>query len=109
MAATELSCGHFALCYSSVPLFSSVCAASTSFQFYSERLSETTTIRVALPETYRHSSDYEYPLLLVMDGSTQFNHVAGNIEFMSTFAEIPDMIVVGVSANSRFLNFTHTE
>ena len=93
----------------SASLFSSVCAASTSFQFYSERLSETTTIRVALPETYRHSSDYEYPLLLVMDGSTQFNHVAGNIEFMSTFAEIPDMIVVGVSANSRLLNFTHTE
>lgn len=93
----------------SISLFSSVCAASTSFQFYSERLRETTTIRVALPETYRHSSDYEYPLLLVMDGSTQFNHVAGNIEFMSTFAEIPDMIVVGVSANSRLLNFTHTE
>jgi len=93
----------------SVSLFSSVCAASTPFQFYSERLSETTTIRVALPETYRHSSGYEYPLLLVMDGSTQFNHVAGNIEFMSTFAEIPDMIVVGVSANNRLLNFTHTE
>ena len=73
----------------SVFLFSSVCAESTSFQFlYSERLSETTTIRIALPETYRHSSDYEYPLLLVMDGSTQFNHIAGNIEFMSTFAEI---------------------
>lgn len=90
-------------------LFSSVCAESTSFQFYSERLSETTTIRIALPETYRHSSDYEYPLLLVMDGSTQFNHIAGNIEFMSTFAEIPDMIVVGVSANSRLLNFTQTE
>lgn len=93
----------------SVFLFSSVCAESTSFQFYSERLSETTTIRIALPETYRHSSDYEYPLLLVMDGSTQFNHIAGNIEFMSTFAEIPDMIVVGVSANSRLLNFTQTE
>ena len=93
----------------SVFLFSSVCAESTSFQFYSERLSEKTTIRIALPETYRHSSDYEYPLLLVMDGSTQFNHIAGNIEFMSTFAEIPDMIVVGVSANSRLLNFTQTE
>ncbi|WP_232819947.1 alpha/beta hydrolase [Aliidiomarina celeris] len=89
--------------------FSVVCGASTSFQFYSERLGETTTIRVALPETYVHSSHYEYPLLLVMDGSTQFNHIAGNIEFLSTFAEIPDMIVVGVSANSRLLNFTHTE
>ncbi|MCH8501975.1 MAG: alpha/beta hydrolase [Aliidiomarina sp.] len=93
----------------SVFLFSSVCAASTSFQFYSERLGEVTTVRVALPETYGHSSDYEYPLLLVMDGSTQFNHIAGNIEFMSTFAETPDMIVVGVSANSRLLNFTQTE
>lgn len=83
--------------------------ASTSFQFHSELLGEDATIRVALPESYPHSADFEYPLLLILDGSTQFNHIAGNVEFMSTFAEIPDMIVVGVSANSRLLNFTHTE
>lgn len=90
-------------------MFSAICTASTSFQFHSELLGEDSTIRVALPESYLHSADYEYPLLLVLDGSTQFNHIAGNIEFMSTFAEIPDMIVVGVSANNRLLNFSHTE
>lgn len=93
----------------SVITFSSEGSASTSFQFHSELLGEETTIRVALPESYPHSTDFEYPLLLIMDGSTQFNHIAGNVEFLSTFAEIPDMIVVGVSANNRLLNFTHTK
>ena len=84
-------------------------ATNMLFQVHSELLDEDVTIRIALPESYPHSTDFDYPLLLVMDGSTQFNHIAGNIEFMSTFAEIPDLIVVGISANNRLLNFTHTE
>ncbi|MBA3989302.1 MAG: alpha/beta hydrolase [Idiomarina sp.] len=98
-----------ALCTFAAFQLSSAFANSTSFQFASEILDEDITIRVALPESYPHSATFHYPILLVMDGSTQFNHIAGNIEFMSTFAEIPELIVVGISANNRLLNFTHTE
>ncbi|RUO28150.1 alpha/beta hydrolase [Aliidiomarina sedimenti] len=92
-------------------VFSNVALADdkASFQVDSERLDESVTIRVALPESYLHSTDFAYPVLLVMDGSTQFEHIAGNVNFLSTFAEIPEMIVVGVSANNRLKNFTHTE
>ncbi len=47
--------------------------------------------------------------MLVMDGSTQFEHIAGNVNFLSTFSIVPEMIVVGVSAKNRIKHFTHTE
>ncbi|WP_404400570.1 hypothetical protein LG288_11200 [Idiomarina seosinensis] len=30
-----------------------------------------------------------------MDGSTQFEHIAGNVNFLSTFSIVPEMMAVG--------------
>ncbi|WP_300320353.1 hypothetical protein [Idiomarina sp.] len=49
--------------------------ASETFRIDSKLINETVTTRVALPESYHHSSSFEYPVLLVMDGSTQFEHI----------------------------------
>ncbi|MDV6316583.1 alpha/beta hydrolase-fold protein [Idiomarina sp. HP20-50] len=75
----------------------------------SKLIDEGITARVVLPESYGHSSSFEYPVLLVMDGSTQFEHIAGNVNFLSTFSIVPEMIVVGVSARNRLKRFTHTK
>ncbi|RXS41416.1 alpha/beta hydrolase [Idiomarina sp. 29L] len=83
--------------------------AAEIFRIDSKLINETVTARVALPESYHHSSSFEYPVLLVMDGSTQFEHIAGNVNFLSTFSIVPEMIVVGVSAKNRIKHFTHTE
>ncbi|MCH2455638.1 MAG: alpha/beta hydrolase-fold protein [Idiomarina sp.] len=89
--------------------FASVTQAAETFQVDSKLINETVTARVALPESYQHSDSFEYPVMLVMDGSTQFEHIAGNVNFLSTFLIVPEMIVVGVSAKSRLKHFTHTE
>jgi len=83
--------------------------ASETFIMESKLLEEGITTRIVLPESYHHSSSFEYPVMLVMDGSTQFEHIAGNVNFLSTFSIVPEMIVVGVSAKSRLKHFTHTE
>ena len=83
--------------------------ASEIFTLKSKLLDEGITARVALPESYEHSDSFQYPVLLVMDGSTQFEHIAGNVNFLSTFSIVPEMIVVGVSARNRLKRFTHTK
>lgn len=83
--------------------------ASEIFTMKSKLLDEGITARVALPESYEHSDSFQYPVLLVMDGSTQFEHIAGNVNFLSTFSIVPEMIVVGVSAKNRLKRFTHTK
>jgi len=83
--------------------------ASEIFTMESKLLDEGITARVALPESYEHSDSFQYPVLLVMDGSTQFEHIAGNVNFLSTFSIVPEMIVVGVSAKNRLKRFTHTK
>ncbi|WP_287816327.1 alpha/beta hydrolase-fold protein [Idiomarina sp.] len=83
--------------------------ASETFTLESKLIDEGITARVALPESYEHSDSFQYPVLLVMDGSTQFEHIAGNVNFLSTFSIVPEMIVVGVSARNRLKRFTHTK
>nr|WP_286871652.1 alpha/beta hydrolase-fold protein [Idiomarina sp. UBA4519] len=89
--------------------FASATHAAETFQVDSKLINETVTARVALPESYHHSDSFEYPVMLVMDGSTQFEHIAGNVNFLSTFSIVPEIIVVGVSAKNRIKHFTHTE
>ncbi|WNO08658.1 alpha/beta hydrolase [Teredinibacter sp. KSP-S5-2] len=87
-----------------------VCA-QTDFSQHSvssKNLSQDITIQVSLPESYLDSDTFRYPVMIVLDGSTQLNHIAGNIHFLSTYAIVPEMILVGVSANNRAKNFTPT-
>jgi hypothetical protein len=91
-------------------LFTTVSAhAAELFTLESKLIDEGITARVALPESYQHSDSFQYPVLLVMDGSTQFEHIAGNVNFLSTFSIVPEMIVVGVSARNRLKRFTNTK
>ncbi|AVJ57143.1 alpha/beta hydrolase [Idiomarina sp. OT37-5b] len=90
-------------------LFCASAQAAETLRIDSKLINETVTARVVLPESYHHSDSFEYPVMLVMDGSTQFEHIAGNVNFLSTFSIVPEMIVVGVSAKSRIKHFTHTE
>ncbi|WP_045974281.1 alpha/beta hydrolase [Vibrio neptunius] len=81
-----------------------------SLMFSSETINEEVTVQVSLPDTYEHSDSFKYPVLIALDGSTQFEHIAASVRFLSTYAIIPEMIVVGVSTPYNRLKFyTHTE
>lgn len=90
-------------------LSSVVHAAPERLSVASELLGHSVLVQVALPETYHHSDHFSYPLLVVLDGSTQFEHIAGNVRFLSTYAIIPEMIVVAVAGADRLKYFTPTE
>ena len=98
-----------AFSFLSVFLFCTSTQAAETFRIDSKLINETVTARIVLPESYHHSNSFEYPVMLVMDGSTQFEHISGNVNFLSTFSIVPEMIVVGVSAKNRIKHFTHTE
>ena len=76
---------------------------------HSEILNDDINLQIHLPDTYAHSNDFNYPVLIVLDGSTQFEHVAANVGFLSTYAIIPEMITVGVSSDQRMKYFTPTQ
>ena len=99
------------LIYLTLIFISSYSFANTnSFTFFSGTINEEVTLQVSLPDTYEHSDSFKYPVLVVLDGSTQFEHIAGSVRFLSTYAIIPEMIVVGVSTPYERLKFyTHTE
>ncbi|MCG7489504.1 hypothetical protein MHN79_08370 [Vibrio sp. Of14-4] len=99
------------LIYLTLIFISSYSFANTnSFTFFSGTINEEVTLQVSLPDTYEHSNSFKYPVLVVLDGSTQFEYIAGSVRFLSTYAIIPEMIVVGVSTPYERLKFyTHTE
>lgn len=76
---------------------------------HSKILNDDINLQIRLPDTYAHSDDFKYPILIVLDGSTQFEHVAANVGFLSSYAIIPEMITVGVSSNNRLKYFTPTQ
>ncbi|MCG7570307.1 alpha/beta hydrolase [Pseudoalteromonas sp. CNC9-20] len=83
--------------------------ATPPTQFASEVLGQDIQLSIRLPDSYNHSDDSQYPVLLVMDGGSHLAHLEGNILFMSQFAMIPEFIVVGVPSVDRIRYFTPTE
>lgn len=86
-----------------------VMAQTDKMQIHSEKLNDDINLQIKLPDTYGHSSEFRYPVLVVLDGSTQFEHIAANVGFLSSYAIIPELIVVGVSSNNRLKSFTPTQ
>lgn len=86
-----------------------VAEESRSFSFSSALLKENVQVTIALPESYHHSDSFSYPVVYVLDGNTQLGHIRGNLNFLSTYAIVPEFIVVAVNSNNRLLNYTPTE
>lgn len=80
-----------------------------SFSFPSTLLKENVQLTIGLPESYHHTDAFRYPVVYVLDGNTHFGHIRNNLNFLSTYAIVPEFIVVAVNSNDRLLNFTPTE
>ena len=75
---------------------------------HSSILDEDRSYWVSLPESYGNpeSSYKEYPLLIVLDGSSFFHPISGMTNYMGRIGRIPEMIVVGIQNVSRTRDFT---
>ena len=65
-------------------------------------LDQTRKIKVQLPRNYDAEQKKTYPLIFVFDGDYLFEPVAGIVDYLSYWEEIPDAFVVGINqVNSR--------
>jgi len=81
----------------------------------SKYLNEKRPIEIQLPRSYGASPDKKYPLIVVLDGDYMFNIVAGSIDYLSYWGDIPENLIVGIDQKeTRFKdssvldNITHT-
>ena len=81
----------------------------------SKYLNEKRSFEIQLPRSYNIESEKNYPLMIVLDGDYMFNMVAGNVDYLSYWGEIPENIVVGINHRETrlkdsniFDNVSHT-
>ncbi|MBS3739390.1 MAG: esterase [Psychroflexus sp.] len=63
----------------------------------SKILEQTRQIKVQLPRNYDPESERTYPLIFVFDGDYLFEPVAGTVDYLSYWEEMPEAFVVGVN------------
>lgn len=56
-------------------------------------------IKIQLPRSYNPNDIKEYPILIVLSGDYLFEPIAGMVDYLSYWDEIPEAIVVGVLQN----------
>ncbi len=78
-------------------------------ELYSKQLGEKRVLNIYLPEGYSPDSTTTYPVIYLLDGSVHedYAHIAGLVEFMSTYELMPRSIVVGIANVDRQRDFTH--
>jgi predicted alpha/beta superfamily hydrolase len=65
----------------------------------SKILNDSREIKVQLPRNYDFQNKRTYPLIFVFDGHYLFEPVAGIVDYLSYWEEIPDAFVVGINQN----------
>mgnify|MGYP001163683774 FL=1 len=81
----------------------------------SKFLNQKRNIEIQLPRTYNVELEKKYPLIIVLDGDYMFNMVAGSVDYLSYWGDIPENLIVGLNQKetrfkdtSVFDNLTYT-
>ncbi|MDX1278037.1 alpha/beta hydrolase [Oceanihabitans sediminis] len=69
--------------------------------FESKKLNDTREIQIQLPRGYEFNTDKNYPLIVVFDADYMFKLVAGNVDYLSYWEDMPEAIVVGVNQYNK--------
>ena len=82
---------------------------------FSKFLNEKRSLEIQLPRSYNIELEKNYPLMIVLDADYMFNIVAGSVDYLSYWGDIPENLVVGIKQkdsrfkdSSVFDNITHT-
>ena len=64
--------------------------------FFSNQLKDKRKLKIQLPRDYKTNTEKHYPLVIVLDGNYLFEPVAGNVDYLSYWEDMPESIVVGI-------------
>lgn len=65
-------------------------------ELQSEYLEDTRRVKLQLPRNYEQNKRKQYPIILVFDADYLFEPVAGMVDYLSFWEEIPESFVVGI-------------
>lgn len=69
----------------------------------SDVLGEERNIKILKPRNYAENPEKTYPLVIVLDGDYLFEPVAGNVDYLSYWDQMPESFVVGINqSKSRY-------
>lgn len=74
-----------------------VSAQTEYFTVTSQVLQSKREVKLQLPRTYNSSEDQSYPLVVVFDGDYLFEPIAGTMDYLSYWDEVPEAIIVGIN------------
>lgn len=71
-------------------------------------LGEKRVLNVYLPPRYQTSTD-TYPVIYLLDGAVNedYHHVTGLVQFLTTYRQMPESIVIGIANTDRKRDLTH--
>lgn len=72
----------------------------TVAKLFSKALNEEREVIVHLPEGYASNSEQRYPVIYVLDGSSQDIHTANSAALMARIGAMPEIIVIGLPNTS---------
>jgi predicted alpha/beta superfamily hydrolase len=80
----------------------------TVLEIKSKVLSETRTLNIYLPESYKTDTARRFPVIYLLDGSENedFIHIVGLVQFLTMIQVMPNSLVVGIANVDRRRDFT---
>lgn len=74
----------------------------------SKILGETRELLIHLPNNYRLYENKQYPVLFLLDGQRNLNHVAGTLDLLNQSNMAQEMIIIAIMNTHRTRDFTPT-
>jgi len=75
-----------------------ICVGQTKyFTINSQILQEERQVKLQLPRTYNSNQDQHYPLIVVFDADYLFEPIAGTVDYLNYWDEIPEAIIIGIN------------
>lgn len=79
-------------------LFSATMVAQALYRtFPSDVLGSDRNIKILKPRNYAENPEKTYPLIIVLDGDFLFEPVAGNVDYLSYWDQMPESFVIGIN------------
>lgn len=79
-------------------IFSATATAQALYRtFPSDVLGNDRNIKILKPRNYAENPEKTYPLIIVLDGDFLFEPVAGNVDYLSYWDQMPESFVIGIN------------